>query len=337
MGRLFFKILSAERRKHMKTFSALRRAILLTLCVCLLFCVASCKKAEETTDFGPEMNDIAVGKDDSSSDIENNDIGNTVQPDENKDPAAQDPSDDSENPDADSKPDAKPDTDSKTDEEKPTEDAKKDPAKDPASCKHSWKSATCEAPKTCSKCGATEGEAAGHKWKAANCEAPKTCTVCGATDGDQPVHTYKNGLCACGAREWGYGAWTYVKDEDKTIYVTTLNFDKEEVSSFEYHSEDTFEYDDEDDDEEDDEEGDNEDTSAPDVESYTYKGVKYLQYEGESDSVTYTINGETITVRLPGGSFTMSKSGKTKATVTEINGLAPSFYIAVGVTFEYGN
>lgn len=318
----------------MKTFSALKRAILLTLCVCLLLCVASCKKAEETTDFAPEMNDITVGKEDSSSDIEDNDIGNTAQPDENKDPTAQDPSDDSEKPDADSKPDAKPDTDSKTDEEKPTEDSKKDPAKDPASCKHSWKNATCEAPKTCSKCGATEGKAVGHKWKAAGCDAPKTCTVCKATEGEV-AHKYKKGLCSCGAREWGYGSWTYVKDEDKTIYVATLNFDKGEFSSFEYHSEDTFEYDDEDE-EETDEEGDNEDTSAPSVKSYIYKDVKYLQYEGESNSVTYTINGETITVRLLGGSFTMSKSGKTKATVTEVNGLSPSLYIAVGVTFEYG-
>ncbi|MBR2013060.1 MAG: hypothetical protein IJ995_02465 [Clostridia bacterium] len=312
----------------MKTFSILKRAIILTLCLCLLVCVASCKKAEETADFGPEMNDITVGKGESSFDTENDDIGNTEPSDEGKDPATQDPADDSAKPDTDSKPD----TDAKPNEEKPAEDANKDPAKDPASCKHSWKNATCEAPKTCSKCGATEGKAAGHKWKAGNCEAPKTCTVCGATDGDQPIHTYKNGRCACGAREWGYGAWTYVKDEDKTIYVATLDFDKEEFSFFEYHTEDTFEYDDE----QDDEEGNNEDAFIPAVKSYTYKGVKYLQYEGESTSVSYTINGETITVRVLGGSFTMSKSGKTKATVTEANGVDASLYIDVGVTFEYG-
>lgn len=58
-------------------------------------------------------------------------------------------------------------------------------------CSHSWKSATCTAPKTCTKCGATEGSAKGHTssdWTVTK-EATettegtkvKTCTVCGAT------------------------------------------------------------------------------------------------------------------------------------------------------------
>ena len=47
---------------------------------------------------------------------------------------------------------------------------------------HSFSSATCTAPKTCS-CGATEGEANGHNWKDATYTSPKTCTVCGATEG----------------------------------------------------------------------------------------------------------------------------------------------------------
>ena len=48
---------------------------------------------------------------------------------------------------------------------------------------HSFSSATCTAPKTCS-CGATEGEANGHNWKDATYTSPKTCTVCGATEGN---------------------------------------------------------------------------------------------------------------------------------------------------------
>ena len=47
---------------------------------------------------------------------------------------------------------------------------------------HSFSSATCTAPKTCS-CGATEGEANGHNWKDATYTSPKTCTVCGTTVG----------------------------------------------------------------------------------------------------------------------------------------------------------
>lgn len=47
---------------------------------------------------------------------------------------------------------------------------------------HSFSSATCTAPKTCS-CGATEGKANGHNWKDATYTSPKTCTDCGTTEG----------------------------------------------------------------------------------------------------------------------------------------------------------
>ena len=47
-------------------------------------------------------------------------------------------------------------------------------------CEHVWSDATCTAPKTCSVCGATEGEAAGHTpGEAATCTTAQTCTVCG--------------------------------------------------------------------------------------------------------------------------------------------------------------
>lgn len=54
---------------------------------------------------------------------------------------------------------------------------------------HTWKAPTCTEPKTCSECGATEGEALGHKYseedKAATCTAPGkrvfTCERCGDT------------------------------------------------------------------------------------------------------------------------------------------------------------
>ena len=49
---------------------------------------------------------------------------------------------------------------------------------------HTWVDADCDTPKTCSVCGATEGEALGHDWADATTEAPKTCKVCGATEGD---------------------------------------------------------------------------------------------------------------------------------------------------------
>lgn len=56
-------------------------------------------------------------------------------------------------------------------------------------CQHSWTAATCTEPRTCTKCGATDGKAAGHKEKnipgtPATCSAEGTgdsviCSVCG--------------------------------------------------------------------------------------------------------------------------------------------------------------
>lgn len=105
-------------------------------------------------------------------------------------------------------------------------------------CSHNWKSATCTAPKTCTKCGATEGSAKGHTssdWTVTK-EATettegtkvKTCTVCGTTLDtatiEKVAHTCNytwetNGntrtmKCSCGATKgvtetcyngyWGY-------------------------------------------------------------------------------------------------------------------------------------
>ena len=95
---------------------------------------------------------------------------------------------------------------------------------------HSWIAADCDTAKTCSVCGATEGEALGHSykavvtepdcvnggyttytctacgdsyvgnytdalghsWIAADCDTPKTCSVCGETEGEALGHTYDN-------------------------------------------------------------------------------------------------------------------------------------------------
>ncbi len=62
-------------------------------------------------------------------------------------------------------------------------------------CAHEWKAATCATPKTCTKCGVTEGEALGHSWSAATCTAPKTCTICGATEGNALGHSWISATC----------------------------------------------------------------------------------------------------------------------------------------------
>lgn len=56
-------------------------------------------------------------------------------------------------------------------------------------CTHEWNEATCLEPKTCTKCGAAEGEALGHTWSEATCTEPKVCLLCGKTDGAARGHS----------------------------------------------------------------------------------------------------------------------------------------------------
>ncbi len=60
---------------------------------------------------------------------------------------------------------------------------------------HEWQDATCTAPKTCAKCGETEGEMLPHTWQDATCTAPKTCAGCGATEGEVLPHDWKDATC----------------------------------------------------------------------------------------------------------------------------------------------
>ncbi len=48
-------------------------------------------------------------------------------------------------------------------------------------CNHNWVDATCEAPKTCTVCGATEGEALGHNWGATSYKWEEDALSCTAT------------------------------------------------------------------------------------------------------------------------------------------------------------
>lgn len=60
---------------------------------------------------------------------------------------------------------------------------------------HSWKDATCTAPKTCMVCSATTGSANGHVWVDANCTTPKTCSVCKVTTGKATGHSWQPATC----------------------------------------------------------------------------------------------------------------------------------------------
>ena len=60
---------------------------------------------------------------------------------------------------------------------------------------HDWQEATCSAPRTCTKCGKTEGEPLGHTWTDATCTEAKTCSVCGETEGKPLGHTWIDASC----------------------------------------------------------------------------------------------------------------------------------------------
>ena len=63
-----------------------------------------------------------------------------------------------------------------------------------------------------------------HTWKAANCFFAKTCTVCGATDGNPNEHSWNNGICTvCGLVEMGndpltVGTWFYITKQKWSVY-----------------------------------------------------------------------------------------------------------------------
>lgn len=83
---------------------------------------------------------------------------------------------------------------------------------------HDWKDATCEEPKTCKVCGATEGEALGHEYADATCILAKTCSVCGETEGEPLGHVWKDADCqnlktcsVCGYSEGEYADHVWIE------------------------------------------------------------------------------------------------------------------------------
>lgn len=124
-------------------------------------------------------------------------------------------------------------------------------------CKHDWVNATCEVPKTCSKCQETEGvplehdwseatcETAkncllckksegvplGHNWNNATCEIPETCSICGETKGVALGHEWINATCqhpkkctVCNKAEGTVVAHNYVPDSNFAGYVNICTY-----------------------------------------------------------------------------------------------------------------
>ncbi len=60
---------------------------------------------------------------------------------------------------------------------------------------HQYRDATCTEPKTCMRCGATDGDPLGHQYKPATCTDPQICIRCGDMVGVGKGHQYKNATC----------------------------------------------------------------------------------------------------------------------------------------------
>ena len=110
---------------------------------------------------------------------------------------------------------------------------------------HEWQPATCDAPKTCVLCGATEGEVLEHKWQPATCDAPKTCVLCGAIEGEVLEHKWQEATCdtaktcdVCGATEGEALGHTWVEanyQAPKTCSVCEETEGEPLIASFEEH------------------------------------------------------------------------------------------------------
>lgn len=67
-------------------------------------------------------------------------------------------------------------------------------------CQHEWIDATCDTPKTCTKCSATEGEALGHNWVEATCTESEHCSICGKLRGQSLGHDWSDATCTSGKK-----------------------------------------------------------------------------------------------------------------------------------------
>ena len=61
-------------------------------------------------------------------------------------------------------------------------------------CDHDITPATCEAPRSCKKCGASEGQALGHTWTG-TCGSAQSCSRCGKQSGTSISHSWQSPTC----------------------------------------------------------------------------------------------------------------------------------------------
>ncbi len=122
-------------------------------------------------------------------------------------------------------------------------------------CSHIWTEATCTSPKTCSKCGETEGVPLGHSWQEADCTTARHCTQCGKTSGSPLGHDWleetdtapqmckrcgemvpkelpENGEVFIGENLYRYSGLTILSSSAQSYYIKMKDRDGVDVFSF---------------------------------------------------------------------------------------------------------
>lgn len=94
---------------------------------------------------------------------------------------------------------------------------------------HDWQEETCTEAQKCSICGSTRGEPLGHWWEEATYEKPKTCKRCGETEGEPLQLIYQDGLFLLSPKELGeridkitYGAEMYYNANGMYCGITSI-------------------------------------------------------------------------------------------------------------------
>lgn len=171
-----------------------------------------------------------------------------------------------------------------------------------------------------------------HTYGPATCVAPKTCSKCGATEGDVAAHNYQNGLCApCGDRQLGHGVWRIIKPFQQGLYIVRIEFNvqngMDDLSLFEYRDVTTIPKEDLD------------FMISMNVPTMEYQGKTYIAYGGQGDICYHEGDGSFVTVYIgvPGGDqsrkIQLRKTGKEQSVVTAATG-ADVYDLAENMIFE---
>lgn len=174
---------------------------------------------------------------------------------------------------------------------------------EPASCEHTYSDATCEAPKTCSKCGATEGKVL--------------------------EHNYKDGACTyCKDKQPDYGTWTAMRVDGDSLYVISIAFNvnngKDDFSFFEYRTVDSFSQEDRD------------AMASVGTPTISYNQKEYLQFGGMGDECVHKVSGNTVTVNTTENnkSLKLEKKGKNQLVLVSFTNY-DNFGLEKNLVFEF--